>query len=94
MRYQLQVRDEPHGNPVPNLGVRVRRKRDGVTLATVTTDADGIALIQGNGHYPPFTLQTTNQIGGPRLWSSNDTIAAGAFCPAEVPYALRAFGDG
>lgn len=94
MRIQQQVLDEPHGNAVPNLGIRVRRKRDGVTLATVTTDANGIALIAGDGHYPSFYLETTNQIGGARLWRSDDTIAAGAFSPAEVPYALRAFGDG
>lgn len=94
MKYAQQVRDEPNANPVPNLGVRVRRKKDGVTLATVTTDEHGICRIEGDGHFPPFVLETTNEIGGPRLWSSNDTMTAGALSPAEVPYALRAFGDG
>lgn len=94
MKIQQQVRLEPTGEPVPSLGVRVRRKSDGVTLATVTTDADGFALIQGDGHYPPFYLQTTNQVGGPRVWRSDDTLAAGTYSPAEVVYALRAFGDG
>lgn len=94
MRIAQQLRDEPGGNPVPNLGVRVRRKRDGATLALVSTDSTGVALIQADGNYAPFYLEATNQVGGPRLWSSDDHLAAGAFAPAEAPHALRAMGDG
>lgn len=94
IKYKLLVQNEPGGQPVPNLGVRVRRKSDGVTLTTLTTDADGFVTYQASGHPVPFFFETTNTIGGHRYWASDDVLPAGALSLAEAPIALRALGDG
>lgn len=94
MKLRQQVLDEPTANPVASLGIRMRRKSDGVTLGTYTTDSDGFVTIQMDGHPVPFYLQTTQTAGGPRFWNSDDHMPAGAISVAEIPHALRALGDG
>lgn len=93
MKYVAQLRAEPGGAPVVGAGVRVRRIADGVTLATLVSDARGFVTYQTSGHPPPFYFETT-AAGGPRFWRSDEHLTAAALSPAEIPAVLRALGSG
>jgi hypothetical protein len=91
---QEVIRLEPSGAVVPAQVVRVRRETDGSTIAAGITDANGEVEYIVDGHPGPYYLHVQDIPGGDKYWHSYDATGAGALTFPEIPYALRALGDG
>jgi hypothetical protein len=65
MKYVLRVGGIPDGSK-PKAGVSVASVEPSSIrrAATALTDADGFATFTANGHWPPFSLNISNQPGG------------------------------
>ncbi len=95
MKYRWRLGKNPDGSqPLVNQSVAVRRISDGITLATLTSDADGFVELIGDGHYPPFFLHLQGTPGGNKFWSSTESHTSGVVNPMELPVAFRVLGDG
>jgi len=88
------IRDRPGGLPMAGVAVSVKRKRDGLTLATPVTDANGEFTYEVNGSPGAVVYEAVVAAGSNKKHSSVSVGPAGALQLAEVDRVLRAFPDG
>jgi len=88
------IRDRPGGLPMANVAVSVKRKRDGLTLATPVTDANGEFTYEVDGSPGAIVYEAVVAAGSNKKHSSVSVGPAGVLQLAEVDRVLRSFSDG
>jgi|GEM_PF-4960004 len=88
------IRDRPGGLPLAGIAVSVKRKRDGLTLATPVTDANGEFTYEVNGSPGAIVYEAAVAAGSSKKHSSVSVGPAGPLQLAEVDRILRSFSDG
>lgn len=95
MLYRLRIGKIPDGNtPLVGQAVTARSIATGFSLGAAVSDAQGFVTFQADGHWEPFYLHLSDVPGGDKFWRSDESHASGSFSPKELPFVLRALGDG
>lgn len=94
---QVTLRSFPAGTAASGKTVTFKKESDDSTITSDTTDANGQAQYSANGSPGPFYWTATDTTPDPdvtRAGSSTSYGSGGAYSLYEIPFALRAMGDG
>lgn len=94
---QVTLRSFPAGTAASGKTVTFKKEADDTTITSDTTDSDGQAQYAANGSPGPFYWSATDATPDPdvtRAGSSRSYGSGGSYSLYELPYALRAMGDG
>lgn len=97
MKTQITMRSYPAGAAVSGKTVTFKLEADDSTITSDTTDANGQAQYSANGSPGPFYWTSTDATPDPdvtRAGSSTSYGSGGAYSLYELPFVLRAMGDG
>lgn len=93
-RIRARVRDNATGAGIASASVEFINDDTSATLSTETADGDGLAIYEANGNPAGQIKWESTNAGVTRAADGASTRQIGGLFELELPYLLRAFGDG